>query len=147
MTYRLEVRFKAYCRDWVTCHLEVRFKAYWRGCVTYRLELRFKAYCRDCMTYRLEVPFKAYCRDCVTYRLEVRFKAYWRGWVMALYLSKLMTQRLTILAVQHITSMDTQKSQNLRPNLHPPAKRHIETLAPRSHRTSAQISTHPQRET
>ena len=69
-----------------------------------------------------------WCRDIVTYRLEVRFKAYCRGWVMALYLSKLMTQRLTILAVQHITSMDTQKSQNLRPNLHPPTEKNIGTL-------------------
>ena len=89
--------------------------------------------------------FTVRCGVWMTYRLEVRFKAYCRGWVMALYLSKLMTQRLTILAVQHITSMDTQKSQNLRPNLHPPAERNITTLTPRNHRTSAQTSIYLQR--
>ena len=43
--------------------------------------------------------------------------------------------------------ININKSQNLRPNLHPPTERNIETLTPSNHRTSAQTSTHLDRET
>ncbi len=61
---------------------------------------------------------------CITknYLFEVRLSAYLSGWVIALYLSKLMIHKFTMLAVQQITSIDIQKSQKYDPKTQCPEK-------------------------